>query len=605
MSDPPGSRPLRTYLIRLALLGLVPLAVFAAVALYIAAQVHRNELARSTLDLSRAVASAVQAEQDGTMSALASLSRSPELLNGDVPGFYRHARRLMEVQFEWSAITLTDAQGRVLFWTSMPLGEQPDTPNEPASVRAVLQTGRPALGPAIRNAQGEPSYAVRYPVVQDGRLRYVLSAVITPERLLRMLQRQRVPSDWVIAILDPQLRVFARSRGQEQYALREATPALRRLLSTGKREGSGIAAAQEGSAVVTGFSRTPDSNWLVAVGAPTTPLAQAFTPTLALYVAGVLVSLMICAGLALRTARRVSEDIREVAQAATGLGQGQPVAIVPSRIAEVERLGAALRDASGKLQTAQAAQGEALTQAEEAGRAKDAFLAMLGHELRNPLAPMVSAMDLLDLRADPASARERAILRRQMDHLRRLVDDLLDVARIARGLVEIAREPVDLAAELRAAVEDLREAHALGPDHLRWHSALAQAWIVGDAQRLVQVFSNLIANALRHGGERPVTVSLSQQAGMFRIAVEDEGDGMNAGTLAHVFEPFYQSPASPAERRGGLGLGLAIVRSIVEAHGGRVLAHSEGLGQGSCFEVLLWPSQDHVHQAQDPVAASD
>jgi hypothetical protein len=194
-------------------LGLAPLALFTALAIYIAAQAHRTELARSTLDLSRAVASAVQAELDGTLMTLASLARSPELQSGDVPAFYRRAQRLMELQTEWSAITLADAQGRILLWTSLPLGAQPAQAHENESLQQVLRTGAPAIGKAVRNARGEPAVAVRFPVVMEERLEYVLTAVLTPERLVAMLQRQRVPDNWVIAILDHELRIFAPLQG--------------------------------------------------------------------------------------------------------------------------------------------------------------------------------------------------------------------------------------------------------------------------------------------------------------------------------------------------------------------------------------------------------
>ncbi|MBL0421758.1 sensor histidine kinase [Ramlibacter sp. AW1] len=590
----PSSTPrtLRWHLFRLTLIGLVPLAVFAALALLQAARGQRAELARSTLDLARAVASAVQAELDGTVMTLASLSRSSDLQAGDISAFYQRTQRLMELQPEWTSMVLADSQGRVLFRTSLPLERGPVAPVDRDSLASTLESARPTVGQAMRGPRGHVTVAVRYPVLRDGRTDFVLTAVLRPDRLLDILRRQQVPENWVIAILDARLRIFARSQAQEQFALREATPELQALASAGRRDGTGISRNQEGARVVTGFSRTPEFDWLVAVGAPSPPLAQLLSPTVGLYFAGAVGSLLICALLALRAARRISADIQRVSDSAARLGEGRPAGPLEpagSRIVEIEQLARALDDASQRLHAAQAAQATALQQAQEAGRAKDEFLAILGHELRNPLAPMVSAMYLLDARSTRETERERGILRRQMDHLRSLVDDLLDVARLTRGKVTIEHQPVELVRELSAVLEDVRQASDsdTDTDAIRFEPEEAQAWVRGDSRRLAQVFTNLLTNALRHGQGQPVTVSLRMAGSQVHVRVQDSGEGMEAQTLAHVFEPFYQSHLAPGRQRVGLGLGLAIVRSLVEAHGGTVSAHSAGPGQGARFDVLL------------------
>ncbi|MEJ7931043.1 sensor histidine kinase [Ramlibacter sp. AN1015] len=598
----PSVRPLRHHLFQLTLLGLVPLAIFAALALAYAAQAHRAELERSTIDLSRAVASAVQSEFDGTLMSLAGLSRSSDLATGNIAAFHERAQRLMEIQPEWLAITLSDATGRMVFSSSYPFPAPSLEPADIDSLEAAVRTGEPLIGKATRGPNGRAAVAVRYPVADGaGKLRYVLSAAITPERLLSILLRQRVPDGWVIAILDHELQIFARSSRHADFLLRPATPGLMAMARSAAAEGTGVSLSQEGAQVVTGFSRTPEFGWTVAVGAPTTPLATFFTPTLALYMVGAVGSMLICVVLAMRLARRISTDIGGAADAAAVLGEGQPIDPASSRIAEIDRLGRALRDAGRRLHAAQSAQSAALDQAREAGRAKDEFLAMLGHELRNPLAPMVSAMYLLDARADPSSLRERTILRRQLDHMRRLVDDLLDVARLTRGKVQIQPRPMDLARELAAILDDLRQAQAPAASPIVLESDGEQAWVLGDARRLSQVFTNLLSNALRHGAGKPIRLRLEQLAERVRVTVEDDGEGMSRQTLGRIFEPFYQSPSRPDQPRGGLGLGLAVVKSIVEAHGGAVSAHSAGVGQGSRFEVVL-PAVRHQDVA-DAIAA--
>jgi CheY-like chemotaxis protein len=203
---------------------------------------------------------------------------------------------------------------------------------------------------------------------------------------------------------------------------------------------------------------------------------------------------------------------------------------------------------------------------------------VLGHELRNPLAPIAGALDLMDLRDDAASRRERGIMRRQVAHLKHLVDDLLDVSRIASGKLRIDVAPVDLAAVVRHAVA----ARPYQPLRLQAPAAL---WIAGDEHRLAQVLGNLLSNAARFGST-DTHVVLERVGGEARLVVADNGVGMDTALAQRVFEPFYQAP-QPLVHHSGLGLGLAIVQRIVELHGGRVSAHSDGPGLGSRFEIML------------------
>jgi signal transduction histidine kinase/DNA-binding response OmpR family regulator len=235
----------------------------------------------------------------------------------------------------------------------------------------------------------------------------------------------------------------------------------------------------------------------------------------------------------------------------------------------------------------QAAQ-RARAQAEAASAAKDQFLAMLGHELRNPLAPIVSALDVMDLHGETAGITERGVIRRQVEHLRRLVDDLLDVSRITRGLVELTRQPVELARIVAKGLEIsgpyLRErGHAVSV------SVPEQGLVVdGDLVRLGQVVSNLLTNAAKYS-ERgsPIVVTGGRDGAELVLRVRDRGIGISREMLPRIFEHFVQGPQSLARAGGGLGLGLAIVRSLVAQHGGSVSARSDGPGEGSEFEVRL------------------
>jgi CheY-like chemotaxis protein len=231
------------------------------------------------------------------------------------------------------------------------------------------------------------------------------------------------------------------------------------------------------------------------------------------------------------------------------------------------------------------AQEEALARAESVSRAKDDFLAVLGHELRNPLSPIVSALDLMSAREQGVYQRERDVMRRQVTHLKRLVDDLLDVSRITRGKLELVMAPVNLCQVVAQAVDAANAARQRGPAiGVQMPDSL---WVLGDESRLVQVMTSLLSNAVRFGCDGPISVTLELSAGQARLQVRDHGVGMQPDMLQHIFEPFYQAPQPLARAAGGLGLGLAIARNIVERHGGRIGAISAGQVQGSTFEVLL------------------
>jgi PAS domain S-box-containing protein len=225
-----------------------------------------------------------------------------------------------------------------------------------------------------------------------------------------------------------------------------------------------------------------------------------------------------------------------------------------------------------------------------AARRKDEFLAMLAHELRNPLAPISSAAQLLARgTADEKRVRQSSeIIIRQVRHLTGLVDDLLDVSRVTRGLVELQRDRVDLKSVVASAVEQARPLVEARRHRLEQAMDAAPAWIEGDRIRLVQVIANLLNNAAKYtpqGGA--IALALEVGDGQATISVRDNGIGIGPELLPQVFELFTQAERTPDRAQGGLGLGLALVKSLVGLHGGSVEAESAGAGLGSVFRITL------------------
>jgi len=223
--------------------------------------------------------------------------------------------------------------------------------------------------------------------------------------------------------------------------------------------------------------------------------------------------------------------------------------------------------------------------AEAANRTKDQFLAILGHELRNPLAPILTALELMSLRGGGASQKERTVIDRQVRHLVRLVDDLLDVSRISRGKIELRRQRVDLSDIVANAIE------ATGPLLEQRHHQLTvdvphALWVYGDATRLTQIVGNVLTNAAKYTEPRgDIHIEAHRDEAHIELRVKDSGIGISAEMLPHIFEMFSQERQALDRSHGGLGLGLTIVKNLVELHDGTIEARSDGVGKGS--EIIL------------------
>ncbi|HEV2270020.1 MAG TPA: GAF domain-containing sensor histidine kinase [Steroidobacteraceae bacterium] len=243
------------------------------------------------------------------------------------------------------------------------------------------------------------------------------------------------------------------------------------------------------------------------------------------------------------------------------------------------------------LRTSEAALRLRVAALERADREKDNFLAMLAHELRNPLAPIRNVGEVLAqmLGADPGAHRALAILKRQTEQLTRLVEDLLDISRIQQGGMALEERPVEMGSVLEQAIETVQPLIREKQQQLTVARLPGSVFVLGDPARLVQCVGNLLHNAAKYtdpGGE--IRVHVSESGARVSIAVSDNGAGISAHLLPHVFDLFVQCEDTLEHSRGGLGIGLAIVRRLVEMHGGSVEAASAGEGRGSSFTIHLW-----------------
>jgi signal transduction histidine kinase len=313
----------------------------------------------------------------------------------------------------------------------------------------------------------------------------------------------------------------------------------------------------------------------------------------------------------LRDAKRQLPDVPVIMFTNTGTEevavQGMKIGLDDYVLKAPGQYAALAQSAVGVLRKRQE-QEESRRQEEARSRAKDDFLMMMAHELRGPLAPMRTALFLLQNNAEDPEVRVQALqaLERQVNHMAELVNDLLDVSRIISGRLRLSGDNLDLGRLLTEVVEDRRKEFDKAGVRLEFNAGTDTCRVLGDRTRLVQVFGNLLDNALKF---TPSGESVSVRVESFadqnvRIVVQDTGIGIDADILPRLFEPFVQADRSLARSAGGLGMGLAVVKRLVELHGGKVEVHSAGPGQGATFDVWL-PRTQLVPTASSNLATLD
>ena len=590
--------PLRRRLFLLAGVGIVPLAVMSGIGLYALAHQQRVQAERVGLELDRAVATAVDAELRSSVSVLESLATTPTLDRHDLAGFRERARRVLETQPQWAAVMLADRSATRVVDTRFSPGAPLPPIAERASFDRVVETRAPAVGNLARGHDGRWLFPVRVPVVRDRELRYVLTAVVKPEEVREVVTRHGLPGDWVISIFDANGRRVARSRAHEENLAGEASPTLRALMAAGGREGFGETYTLEGDHIYTPYSRIEPNGWSAALGIPTTMVEAAVYRSVAVYGGGVTISIALGIVAVIGVARSINRPIADLRAAAQALGRRAALRPPETAIQEIREVAAALVTAAEEHARGEAhreellhREREARATAEAADRAKEEFLAVLSHELRTPLNAVYGWARMLrtgQVRGEAQLTRALEAIERNANAQVQLVDDLLDVSRVITGKMRLDVRAVDLKQVVEAAVDAVRP--AAEAKTIRVQSVLdpRAGPITGDPDRLQQVVWNLLMNAVKFtpkGGR--VQVSLQRVNSHVEIVVSDSGQGIAPDILPAIFERFRQADSSSTRVHSGLGLGLALVKHLVELHGGTVVARSAGEGKGATFVVKL------------------
>jgi signal transduction histidine kinase len=480
-----------------------------------------------------------------------------------------------------------------LLSTRQPYGVTLPKVPELASVERLIATKQPVVGAVVRAPRGggEHLLPIRVPVIRDGHLKYALSAIVNVESLARLVPTN--PDEWTRTIVDPDGTIAVRTRGSDTYVGSPVRDAFRALIRKAPETFSSET-TREGEQVYAASSRSK-YGWtaVVAVSRATAdaPLNASITGVLA----GGTVLMMCGLAAVLVISRRLSGDLAAATTAAEAVAAGGRVEQATAHVAETHRLQRALTTAATLLEKRALERDEqvrradaARTEAEEANRTKDQFLAVLGHELRNPLAPALTALELMKARDANAFKRERQVLERQIAHMARLVNDLLDVSRLARGKIQLDRRRFELREAIDRAVDMARPLLDQQRHSLDVQVPATGLAIDADLDRIVQVLSNLLTNAAKYtppGGR--VALAASAAADRAVVTCEDNGPGVPPELVPKLFDTFAQGPRALDRREGGLGLGLALARTFTELHNGTIRVEALAGEKWSRFVVTL------------------
>ncbi|HUP98424.1 MAG TPA: ATP-binding protein [Usitatibacter sp.] len=596
---------IRSHLLVMVVGALLPLLVFSTALTAYSWWQERTALEFRQLERVRAITIALDTELQASIRVLNALGLAASIDPANLAAAAATLQSVAVTQPLWATLALGDP-----LWREPVAVNGKGTTSPPAIAeetrRKVVEERVPAISALVKTDAGLRTQ-VAAPVMRDGRVIAVLLAEVDPRSWLGFVGQYPVATGATMTLLDQHGRVIARSLNNDRWA--GGMPSDDVLRNVRERaEGAFRSSGLEGQQFYSAHSRSARSGWTVVTGLPAEAVEISLRDSSWWLLGTSLITILGAVLLALMLGHRIERPIALLGESARALERGEDLPLPEDgEIDEVREVGHAFHSAATRLgereralNAALAGEREARQEAEQANAAKDEYLAMLGHELRNPLNAITSATAILnnvDPRAERAD-RAREIIGRQIRHLRELVDDLLDVARVTRGMISLERRPLDIGRVVCRTVMAMSGSGRLGQHQVDTDCGVAFA--SADETRIEQIATNLIDNAAKytHEGGR-IRVSTRTEGEFAVIRVEDNGMGISPELLPRVFDLFTQGERTLDRSQGGLGLGLALVRRLVEMHGGTVSAVSKGPGKGSCFTVRI-PLVEAPPEAQPP-----
>ena len=585
---------LRARLLLLVALAIAPIAIMTLVS-GVREREHAVQVAEENLQRLTNLAAANEAQSiESARQMLRDVASIPDLM-GDQAHCSRLLANIQRQNPDYANLGLIQLSGDVTC-SAIPSKTPVNLADRPHFRRAVHLRRFVAGGYVFGRVIQKHTINLTYPLLDEGQqVQAVVFAALDLTQLDRFVADIKLPPGSLLLTADSEGRIISRKPNPEQWFGKPVWPEMRAAMA-GEPGKPVLLTGPDGVERLHRFARVGNnglSDYTVTIGIPAAEitavarhdqlldlLALAATLGLALLAAWFVGDVLV-----LRRVKRLATTANSIASGTLGARSG----IIYGK-EEISELARALDAMAESLQEKEVQHLKAESQLREADQRKDEFLAMLAHELRNPLAPISAGAQLLQSgHATPEAVQRTAgIIVRQVHHMTRLVDDLLDVSRVTRGLVTLTRVPLNVVSVVADAVEQA-EPLMKSRQH-RFEVALPDAPLIvsGDHKRLVQVLVNVLNNAAKYtppGGAIKLTVRAEN--GSVKLIVSDNGIGMSAELRGRVFDLFAQADRNSDRSQGGLGLGLALVKSLVELHGGSVAVDSEGDQKGSVFVISL------------------
>ncbi|HEX3645887.1 MAG TPA: ATP-binding protein [Vicinamibacterales bacterium] len=573
---------LRGIVVALTLSIVAPLGVLSVISVQ---RTWRRQLAnvdRQNIATARAISVAIDTQIETTTAALDVFGALHALDLPDIPSFDSLARRLFLRQPDWSSLLLADLNGRVIA-----VAPQADVDEAASFSTDWAQTVGATQKPVVSRLFEVPGLSghfvmIAVPIVRNGKVTLALGARVRSDSLGAVLRQQQVPPNGAVSLVDAGYRTVARTKQEETYVGTKANQAFIGLISR-TPEGSWTTDTRDGTPVYAAFSRSALTGMTVGLALPREEVDGPIRRILVILAGAWIVILGLGTTIGLAFGGVIVRAMRGASQSAMALARGQAVAPAHSRIVEIDDLSTGLRLAAETLEARN-------RERDEASRLKDEFLMTVSHELRTPLTAIYGWARMLSTGQIRDSQRRRAIdaIERNAAALHQLVNDLLDVSRVVSGRLRLDVEPVALPDVVGAAIDAIRPAAHAKNIAVEATMGEGDLCVRGDAGRLQQVIWNLLTNAVRFtpaGGS--IEIAAARSGASLEIVVRDTGPGLEAVFLPHAFERFRQGAAGTTRAHGGLGLGLAIVRHLVELHGGTVEAFNNTPAPGATFRIRL------------------
>ncbi|WP_151638775.1 hybrid sensor histidine kinase/response regulator [Noviherbaspirillum aerium] len=584
----------KTHLALMVAAILVPLVLVAALILFLLLGQERESALRSMRELARATISEIDQEIASSLAISQTLTISKHLNDGDFVQFYEQAKLANKQRQTYTS--LLDETGLQLFNTYEPYTAElrPPRPATTQRIKEVLAKDTWQISNLIQGSRtGQYVIAAEVPVkIADGR-RFVVTEWMYANSLQKTIPHVGVPNGWLIGVFDRNALTVVRNQRHDEAVGTPPDPVVANAIRAGRQDVF-KALSREGIEVYVVIAKSPLSGWSAGLGVPVAEIEGAARRAVLMGAVGLLLAIFAGALASFIIGRRLVGSMRQARESAMQLGRGEMPSRLHSEVAEVDELHQTHYEAGKLLQEANEARArhfaemqQAQSLAEAQNKAKDEFLAMLGHELRNPLAALTSGISLLKLKNVPEVTKQRAqdIIERQTQHLGTIVDDLLDTQRILGGKITLIKQCLDLSQAVRECL-DTYEAHGKTRDYTVTLTT-EPAFVDADATRLNQMVGNLLDNAFKYTPEGgTIEVSVSIEGGQAVLKVADTGVGISPTLLPNIFDVFVQGPVTN-RAKGGLGIGLAVVQALALQHGGTINAASPGTDQGSIFTLTF------------------